>query len=168
MEPMIGVTQAFFRPVAKFNSDEEKLRKAKAVATFFTAARRILSFINQAGISAAEKEALIKCFFHACLACQEEPRIKHDAIARLSGELKNYRMQRPREVKKTKQRQTTAQQNKIIKDCADKQWAKNSKLRASALGTAKAIAKTVKKTLADSNLKSLDVQAIRKRIANFK
>ena len=92
-EALMAIAKIFFKlPLAGFHTESEKLRKTRAVSQFAVAAGELLGFINyEAEIPDSKKDRLIRCFFHACLACQEDPRIFHETAERLGKEITKYR-----------------------------------------------------------------------------
>jgi hypothetical protein len=116
-DALVTVIKQFFQlPIDEFHTENEKLRKAKAVAQFAVAAGELLGFINEAEIPDSKKDRLIRCFFQACLACQEDPRIFHETAERLGKRIQAYRVEHY--ARKPRETNISAPINDIIKECA--------------------------------------------------
>jgi hypothetical protein len=123
-EALAMVVEQFFKPLlAEFHTENEKLRMTRAVSQFAVAASELLSFINQAEIPDSKKDRLIGCFFHACFACQENPRIFHETAQRLTKEIKKYRV--GHHARKQRETNISTPINDIIKEYADSVRLKN-------------------------------------------
>lgn len=112
-------------------------------------------------ISEARAQKLIEAFIEACMEAADDHRVTRDYIERRGGEV---RAKRARAAKDARSENIDG----IIWYHAGRLWEKKPKLKGNHLGTANAIELDVKKTLAANKLKTLGVQAIRKRVQKFK